>query len=133
MGKIAGKFLKITFVRLFMAFLLVLGVSFFMYGGCGSDGETCFFVDGLDLGLADDTSDCISSAEDFNCVDFLFDPATDQCDGIDCEVCEDGGCDLAFETANDVDCDGLQFQFDCDESIFAEGICALGDCNFCEP
>lgn len=127
------KLLGIKFVGLLVLIFVVSGISIFIFSGCSDDGETCFFVDGLDLGLADDTSDCISLAEDFNCVEFLFDPATDQCDGIDCEVCEDGGCNLVFETPNDGECLGLEVQFDCDNSIFAEGICSLEDCNFCEP
>jgi len=134
MEKMRWKLLRSKFVRLVMLFFLVLGISFFMYGGCDNDGEACFFVDGfLDLGLADDTGDCISLAEDFDCDDFLFDPASGNCDGIDCTVCEDGACNLAFQAPNDAECIGLEIQFDCDDSIFADGICALGDCNFCEP
>ena len=128
------KHIGIKFVGLIMLIFVVSGISIFIFSGCSDDGENCFFVEGLlGLGLADDTPDCVSLAADFDCDDFSFDAATGECDGIDCTVCDDGGCDLFFETANDVDCDFLQAQFGCDDSGFAGGNCGLVDCNFCEP
>lgn len=135
MEKMRWKLLRNKFVRLFMLFFLVLGVSFFMYGGCGSsDGEVCFFVDPLDLGIADNGAQCDLIAQDFDCFDGIFDPDTFDCVGDNCTVCEDGTCNLAFETNPiEAECDALQDQFDCDESILVGIDCSLGDCNLCPP
>jgi len=133
MEKMRWKLLRSKFARLVMLFFLVLGLSFFMYGGCDNNGEVCFFDVNLILGIADDAPDCISLAEDFDCIGFAFDPATGDCDGIDCGVCEDGTCNLPFEAPNGAVCDVLASQFECDEAVFIGIDCSLGDCNLCQP
>lgn len=126
--------LGIRLIRLLMLFILVSGISVFMYGGCDDDDDDdCFVVDDLDLGIADDADDCDSLADQFNCFDGIFDPLSLDCDGDDCVVCEGGSCDLDFKVTSNDECNILEVQFDCDDSILIGADCSLDDCFLCQP
>jgi len=126
--------LRVKLIRILMLFVLISGISVFLYGGCNDDdNDDCRVVDDLDLGIADDAEDCDSIADQFNCFDGIFDPQSFDCDGDDCVVCEDGSCDLDFKVASNAECGILEVQFDCDDSFLADADCSLDDCLLCQP